>query len=247
MAAANENPPRPLLQGGRSSDRSPRMSLKHAILSAFYLLLLPAWALAQQPPPQDAEEPGKVWGDYTVHQSVEFGAHIADTAGSEAMYSTMVNINTGPRLLGQELTMQSRTGIGGTFDNLYMSSFGFGGDPEGMARLRLEKHGWYNFVGLYRRDKNYFDYDLFANPMNLNPGITTCGVGCTNAFVPTALPWYSNTTRLMAETRNMGDFSLTLLPQSAISFRLGYARNATYGAMFTTLEAPLRSLLSQDS
>ncbi|HVP42404.1 MAG TPA: hypothetical protein VMS96_03175 [Terriglobales bacterium] len=220
------------------------MNSRRAIVIAILALLLPLFALAQNQP---QEEQPKVWGDYVVRGSVEFGGHIAESEGSEQMYSTLVDLHSGPRLLGQELTMQSRTRVGGLFDNLYSSSFGFGGDPNGMARLRLEKDHWYNFVALYRRDKNIFDYNLFANPMNLNPGITTCGVGCTNAFTPSALPWYSNTTRLMAETRNMGDFSLTLFPQSKVSVRLGYARNATYGAMYTTLEAPLRTILSQDS
>ncbi len=222
------------------------MKLRHVIPTAILMLLVPLFALAQgQTQPQ--EEPAKTWGDYTVRGSVEFGGHIAETGGNDQMYSTLVDINSGPRLLEQEFSMQSRSRVGGLFDNLYSSSFGFGGDPEGMARLRLEKDRWYNFVALYRRDKNIFDYDLFANPMNLNPGIVTCGTGCSNVFTPTALPWYSNTTRLMAETRNMGDFSLTLFPQSKVSVRLGYARNATYGAMFTSMETPIRTILGQDS
>ena len=69
--------------------------------------------------------------------------------------------------------MQSIDHEGLLFDTLYLSSFGFGGDPEDMARLRIQKNKWYNFVGLYRRDKNFFDYNLFANPLNLNAGITT--------------------------------------------------------------------------
>jgi hypothetical protein len=199
------------------------------------------------------EVEGQVWGDYKVHQSVEFGVHIVDSAGSPQMYNTFVNLNTGPRLLGTELSMQSTTHQSLLFDNLYLSTFGFGGDPENMARLRVQKNKWYNFVGLYRRDKNYFDYNLFGNPLDLNAGSTTCGgpVGgpptCVNAFTPSALSWYTNSPHLQFTTRNMGDFSLTLLPESAISFRLGYARNNTHGRMDTTLEAPIRTLLTEDS
>jgi hypothetical protein len=218
------------------------MNRKHAISVALLMLALPLLVLAQSD-----EEKGRVWGDYTVHQSIELGGHIADAEGNQQMYDTFVNLGSGPRLLGQELSMQSISHEGVLFDNLYLSSFGFGGDPEGMGRLRVSKNKWYNFVGLYRRDKNFFDYDLFANPLNLNPGITTCGAGCTNAFTPSALPWYSNTPHMQATTRNMGDFLLTLLPESSISFRLGYARNATYGLVDTSLEAPIRTILTEDS
>ena len=201
----------------------------------------------------EGEGQGEMWGDYAVHQSIEFGVHIVDAEGSAQTYFNLVNQSTGPLLLGTELSMQSTTHQSLLFDNLYLSSFGFGGDPENMARLRVQKNKWYNFVGLYRRDKNYFDYNLFGNPLNLNAGSTTCGgpVGgpptCVNAFTPSALDWYSNSPHRQFTTRNMGDFSLTLLPERAVSFRLGFARNNTHGTIDTTLEAPIRSLLTEDS
>ena len=224
------------------------MNRKHAIFVAILMLALPLLALAQ-----DQDDKGRDWGGYTVRQSVELGGRIVGAEGNQQMYSTFVNLGSGARILGYDLSMQSNSHAGVLFDNLYVSSFGFGGDPESMARLRIQKSKWYNFVGLYRRDKNFFDYNLFANPLNLNAGITTCvnpatpAVPCTNAFIPSAQSWYSNSPHLQATTRNMGDFMLTLLPESAISFRLGYARNATYGRVDTTLEAPLRTLLTEDS
>ena len=233
------------------------MKNKYAILIAILMLALPLFTLAQdqkdqkdqkdQPAQSAQEETGRVWGEYLVHHSFEVGGHIVDSEGSRQMYNTFVNQHSGPRLLGLELSMQSTTHQSLLFDSLYLSSFGFGGEPEGMARLRVQKNKWYNFVGLYRRDKNYFDYNLFGNPLNLNAGSTTCGVGCTNAFIPSALSWYTNSPHAQFTTRNMGDFNLTLLPERAISFRLGYARNATHGRIDTTMEAPLRSLLTEDS
>ena len=109
-----------------------------------------------------------------MQQSIEFGGRITRVSGNSQMYDTLVNLQSGPRLLGQELSMRPMTRGGGLFDTLYLSSFGFGGDPYDMARLRMEKSHWYNFVALYRRDQNYFNYDLFANPLTLNPGITNC-------------------------------------------------------------------------
>ena len=43
------------------------------------------------------------------------------------------------------------------------------------------------------------------------------------------MPWYANSPHLQDITRKMGDFNLTLFPQSAIRFRLGYARNNNTG------------------
>ncbi len=193
----------------------------------------------------DDTSPGRVWGDYTVHQSVEFGGRVADVNGNQQLYDTLVNLKSGPRLLGQELSMRSITHMGGLFDNLYMSSFGFGGDPNDVGRLRLEKNKLYNFVGLYRRDENFFDFNLFANPLNLNQGIGAALKVSPGGFDPTTMPWYANSPHLQDITRQMGDFNLTLFPQSAIRFRLGYARNNNAGRLDTTLEAPIRTLMTE--
>ena len=174
---------------------------------------------------------------------MEFGGRIASANGNVLLYDTLVNLRSGPRLLGQDLSIRPLTRGGGLFDNLYLSSFGFGGDPNDMARLRIEKGKWYNFVGLYRRDENFFDFNLFANPLNLNAGI-----GATlksSNFDPTTMPWYINSPHLQDMTRNMGDFSLTLFPQSVIRVRLGYARNDNQGRLDTTMESPIRSLMTE--
>ena len=244
MANKNHNSPRPLLPGEEPSDRSRCRNRKRAILIALLMLAVaPQFALAQ-----DDEEalPGRVWGDYTVHQSFEFGGRAGDVNGNQQLYDTLVNLQGGPRLLGEELSMRSNSHMGVLFDNLYLSSFGFGGDPNDVARLRLEKNKWYNFVGLYRRDENYFDFNLFANPINLNQGIgAALNTLNPSAFVPTTMPWYTNSPHLQDITRQMGDFNLTLLPQSAIRFRLGYARNNNTGRLDTTIEAPIRSIMTE--
>jgi hypothetical protein len=218
------------------------MNRKYAILLAILMLALPLSGLAQ-----DQDDKGSDWGGYTVRQSIELGGHIVGADGNPQMYSTFVNLGSGPRILGTELSMQSKNHAGVLFDSLYLSSFGFGGDPENLARLRISKNKWYNFVALYRRDKNYFDYNLFANPLNLNAGVTTCAVGCAQAVTASSLPWYTDSPHLQTTTRNMGDFLLTLLPESAISFRLGYARNDTSGTIDTTAGQPFVTILTEDS
>jgi len=148
--------------------------------------------------------------------------------------------------------MRPLTHGGGLFDSLYISSFGFGGDPNDVARLRMEKGKWYNFVALYRRDENYFNFNLFANPLNLNQGIGNFGTSFIGAnFDPRSMPWYANSPHLQNTTRNMGDFNLTLFPQSPVRIRLGYSRNVNAGRLDTTMEGTpsgsFRSLMTEYS
>lgn len=112
----------------------------------------------------DSEE-GKKIGDFQVNQSIEIGGRISSVSGSEPMYDTLVNYQSGVRILEQSLTMRSLTHED-LFDTLTLNSFGFGGDPEQAARLRVAKYKWYTFSGTYQHIQNYFDYDLFANPLN---------------------------------------------------------------------------------
>ncbi len=242
MNSNRQHSTRPSFQPKRPAYGSQRMNCRLAVVLVILALVAPL-ARAQQ----DQDQQGHVWGDYTVNQSIEIGGHIADVQGSRQMYSTFVNVDSGFRLLQQELSMQSTRHEGLLFDNLYLSSFGFGGDPENVARLRISKSKFYNLVALYRRDRNFFDYNLFANPLNLNPGVTTCGVGCVNQVNPASLVWFTDSPHLQATTRNMGDFSLTLLPESAVSFRLGYSRNNTNGTIDTTAGQPFVTILTEKS
>ena len=41
---------------------------------------------------------------------------------------------------------------------------GFGGDPNNFAKLDFSKGKFYEFSGMFRRDRQYFDYDLLGNP-----------------------------------------------------------------------------------
>jgi hypothetical protein len=248
MANTNQTSPRLLLFGRRPLQGSHRMNKRHLIAVAVLALLVPSLAIGQNRVMQeedkdDSASNGRVWGNYTVRQSIEFGGRISENSGNQQMYDTLVNLQSGPRLLGQELSMQSMHHNGSLFDNLYLSSFGLGGDPNDVVRLRIEKNKWYNFVGLYRRDVNFFDYNLFANPLTLNPGITNCStvVGgavspCTAVFNPQASYFYTNSPHLQNTTRNMGDFNLTLFPQSAIRVRLGFSRNNNKGTVDSSLE-----------
>ncbi len=243
MAYNKHNSLRPLLRDEAPSDRWRSMHTgkrKYRISIALLMLALPLLALAQDDAPTPA---GSVRGGYVVQQSVEFGGRIAGVSGNVPLYDTLVNLRSGPRLFGQELSIRPLTRGGGLFDNLYLSSFGFGGDPNDMARLRIEKGKWYNFIGLYRRDENFFDDNLFANPLNLNAGV---GAALKDpSFNPKTMPWYVNSPHLQDMTRNMGDFNLTLFPQSVVRIRLGYARNVTAGTLDTTTIDPIQTIITE--
>ena len=125
----------------------------------------PAPAAPPAPDTSSAPSEGKDIGGFHVTQSIELGGRISDVSGSQAMYDTLVNLQSGARILEQSLTMQSLTHHD-IFDTLTLNSFGWGGDPEQAVRMRVSKYGWYNFSASYQHMQNYFDYDLLANPLN---------------------------------------------------------------------------------
>ncbi len=173
---------------------------------------------APQSAPQSTE--GVNSGNYNIHQTFEFGYRNTDISGNLANYGTFVNLNSGVRLFEQSLDIRSLNHAGSFFDTLSLSSFGYGGDPNDVTRLRMGKNKWYDFRGSFRRDKYHWNYNLFANP--LNPASSTPTLPITNSLHALYL------------VRRMSDFDLTLLPQSRIRFRLGYTRNIQEGPSYTT-------------
>jgi hypothetical protein len=185
--------------------------------------------VSSQAPSKETPE-GVEHGGYRIQQSIEFGFRVTDLAGSAPMYDTLVNLETGPRILQQSLSMQSLN-HDGIFDSLSASSFGWGGDPSNGARLRAVKYRLFNFTASFRRDQNFFDYDLFANP--LNP--------------PTATPVVNvdRSPHAYYNRRRMYDFGLTLFPQRRFSILLDYNRNRMEGPSFSSVHDGTDALLYQ--
>jgi hypothetical protein len=169
---------------------------------------------------------------YVIHQSVEIGYRVSDVTGSDQMYNTLVDLRTGPRFLEQSLSMQSQNHDGLLFDNLFINSYGWGGDPNNGLRARVDKNRWYDLRANFRRDQQDFDYNLLANP--LNPSTSSPNIPVT--FSP-----HNFGTR-----RRMSDFDLTILPQSAISFRIGYSHNNMTGPSYSSVHEGTDALLFQD-
>ncbi len=170
-------------------------------------------------------------GNYNIQQSIEAGYRSTWINGNTDTYDTFVNLGSGLRLFDYTLDMSSLDHKGFLFDNLSFSNFGYGGDPNDVTRLRIGKNKLYDFRVLFRRDKNFWDYNLLANP--LNPSTSTPAVAITTS--PHALDL----------VRRMQDYNLTLLPQSRVRFRLGFSHDRDQGPGFFTTDGGTISQFNQ--
>jgi len=168
---------------------------------------------------------------FIVHQSADLGGHMANLTGSGAMYNTLVNIQSGPRVLGETFTLRAlETNKHPLFDSLTATSNGFGGDPNNFAKLDFSKGKVYEFSALFRRDRQYFDYDLLGNPSI--PAGMTIPYGLVNG-VPTAAslawPQVMQSPVMFNTVRRMTDTNLTILPLAKVSYHIGYSKNIFQG------------------
>ena len=167
------------------------------------------------------ENEGKTLGGYEVKQTFEFGGRVANFSGNLGMWDSYVNLESGARLLEQTLDMHSTDHTGFLFDDLTFSNFGYGGDPNNVTRLQIQKGTLYNFQGSFRRDRNFFDYDLLANPLNPSASVPN---------IPVTL-----SPHLMQTTRKMSDFRLNVFDQAPVRLRFGYLHYTNDGSALSTI------------
>lgn len=237
-----------MLLDSRTHERSGSFRLVHwvrrlAVTSKLTLcvctlvLFLPAgWSQSagtpSASPSSSSSTPGEItFGQYRVHQSIEAGYRVSDVTGSGGMFDTLVNEHAGLRLFEQTFSMPSDTAVGQPFDDLFINSVGWGGDPNNFLLMRVSKNQWYDFRASFRRDQNFSDFDLLANPLNpasSNPAVTV-----------------DNSPHQFATRRRMSDLDLTLLPKSKVTFRLGFSHNNMTGPSYTTMHEGTEGLLLQ--
>ena len=166
---------------------------------------------------------------YTAHHTVDLGGRINHVSGSGAMYDTLVNLQSGPRVMGETFVMHALPGNKNPLvDTLTAFGSGFGGDPYNFGKLNFSKGKQYDFSGIFRRDRQYFDYDLLGNP-NI-PGGQSLPIGPSTA--PTgsfAWPQVNQSPFMFNTVRRMTDTDLTMLPLSKVSYRLAYSQNIFQG------------------
>jgi hypothetical protein len=190
---------------------------------AIVLVAITAGTAAAQAPAPD-RQPVAPQG-YSLHESIDLGGRIAGISGSGAMYDTMVNEHSGPRVLGETFELHALPGAKNTLvDSLSAFSNGWGGDPDNFTRLDFHKGRLYDFSGLFRRDRQYFDYDLLGNP-NIPSG-QSIAVSPSGSY---AWPQVEQSPFLYNTVRRMTDTSVTLLPLSTVSYRVGYSQNVFQG------------------
>lgn len=150
---------------------------------------------------------GEKFANYNIVDSFEFGYRWRATDGSVDTYRSDVNYGDGIRLLATNLSINSKDGHGGWFDEILLSTSGLGNDPYQTANLRVEKNGLYRYDLLWREDDYY------------NPGLVISGGD-----------------HLMDTVRGLQDHSLTLFPQSHLQVDLGYSRNTQSGPALSTVQ-----------
>lgn len=206
------------------------------------LLLVTGFASGQNAANTTGDPQQVVKEGFVVHQTADLGGHIVGISGSGAMYDTLVNIHSGPRVLGETYELRAVPGSKHQFlDTLSAFSTGFGGDPYNFAKLTFSKGKAYEFSGIFRRDRQYFDYDLLANPLipslSIPIGLSTAPTGAFTWQQVNQSPVMFNTVRRMTDT------NLTILPLSKVTFRLGYSQNIFQGPSLS----PSRSVGKNDS
>lgn len=181
------------------------------------ILLLASFAaavlLAQQPvaPTNEpvGEARGRTFGNYNLLQSWELGYRFHSVGGSQPKYRSDVNFGNGLRLLGSRLSMNSRDGHGGLFDELVLSTQGLGDDPYEFASFRMAKNKLYRYDLLWRSNEYYNPSDPIAFGLHR-----------------------------MDTVRRMQDHDFTLFPQSRIRFFGGFSRNRQQGAALSSALFP---------
>jgi hypothetical protein len=177
------------------------------------LLIFAAFGVleAQQvvaPTPDQVGSPrGENTGDYNVTNSFETGYRFSQVGGDIGMYRSDVNYGNGLRLLGSSLTVNSKDGHGKYFDEIVLNTLGLGNDPYQAVTLRVQKNNLYRYDMTWRLD-DYF-----------NPGLTVSGG-----------------LHQMDTRRILQDHDLTIFPQSAVSFDVGYSRNTQTGPALGSIQ-----------
>jgi hypothetical protein len=219
-----------------NQQHSPATARRTAGIVGVAILLLTTVAAVAQDPAASIPAPGapvSAPNGYSIHQSIDVGGRFSDQVGSGAMYNTLINQRSGPRVQGQTFELHALPGTKNPpVDDLKAFSNGFGGDPENFAKLDFSKGKFYEFSGTFRRDRRYFDYDLLGNP-NIPSG-QSLPIGPSTAPTGSFLwPQVRQSPFMFNTVRRMTDTNLTLFPLSKVTFRIGYSQNVMQGPSLT--------------
>jgi len=171
----------------------------------------PAEAKPQEAKPAETSEPAaspvpstEAWFTGTLDLGYRWRS---DVGGSFDTYRSIVNLGSGPKLLGTEFTITDPKRR--AFDRMDVRAYGWGDEPSSTFHLNARKSKRYDFSGDYR-DLAYFNFlPSFADPL-LSRGIV--------------LNQQSFDLR-----RRVGSFQLDLFPGGRLVPYLAYDRNSEAG------------------
>jgi predicted CXXCH cytochrome family protein len=110
-------------------------------------------------------------------------------SGSGAMYNTLVNIHSGPRVLGQTFTMHAlHRHQASLMDSPHGVQQWLWRRSEQLRQAGLLQGQAYEFHGIFRRDRQYFDYDLLGNPSSRRGSSVPYGMAA-GVRRPASLAW----------------------------------------------------------
>ena len=144
---------------------------------------------------QEQPKTGRMFGDYSVTSSLEFGYRSTDVGGSSNKFLSDVDIRDGFRLFNYTLDSRSVTGAGPLYDFMHADASGAGGDPQQNFSFRMDKTRAYKFDASVRR-LNYYRF----------------------------LPTYALNAHNIDTRQQLSDFNLKLFPQRKVRINLGYGR-----------------------
>src|SRR5918993_2217047 len=98
---------------------------------------------------------GHDFGAYNIVNSFETGYRFRTVGGNLGKYRSDVNYGNGVRLLGSRLSVHSKEGHGGYFDELLLNTQGLGNDPYQFSSLRIQKNRLYKYDFLWRQNEYY--------------------------------------------------------------------------------------------
>ena len=85
-------------------------------------------------------------GPYNVVGSIEFGYRGQRVDGDVNKFKSDLNYKAGPRIFDSSFFMKTKDGQSGAlFDQLMVTSTGWGADPQGNLRISMENPKWYRF------------------------------------------------------------------------------------------------------
>lgn len=169
-------------------------------------------------------------GEATFTGFVDIGYRWVGTAGSFDTYRSVVDLGSGPKLLGTEFTILDPKHR--LFDSVTVRAYNWGDDPYATLHVDVRRHKLYDFSADYRNIAYYSNLPSFADPL-LTSGVT--------------LNEQSLDTR-----QRMGSYQLTLFPENWLIPYLVYDRNSSTGNGIATFvsnddEFPVGSIVTNST